>query len=139
MNKRLLGLLVSGSMVLALNGCGGGSEGDNGGGTQPPQTFNDVDILDLELGFIIDGHNDAGELVTLEYCNDNYKYYSGSGYWYGHFNIKGDRINMFDETQTGGSYRIDTFNNLLEVGVEYSIDFQNDEIIVDAITEDLDC
>ena len=139
MNKRLLGLLVSGSMVLALNGCGGGSgSGDNGGG-QSPQTFSDVNVLDLEQGFIIDGHNNAGESVTLEYCDDNYKYYSGSGYWYGHFNINGDRINMFDDTSTGGSYRIDTLNNLLEVGQYYSIDFQNDEIIVDAITEDLGC
>jgi len=53
--------------------------------------------------------------------------------------LKGDRINMFDYTPTGGSYRIDTFNNLVEVGERYSIDFHNDEIIVKRITEDLTC
>lgn len=138
--ERLMSILLSGAAVVALSGCGGGggASPDSGGGSGPA-TFNSVDVLDLGNGYIIDGRNEAGEDVTLEYCNDSYEYYSGSGYWYGHFNINGDRINMFDDTPTGGSYRIDTINNLLEVGVEYPIDFQNDEIIVEQITEDLNC
>jgi hypothetical protein len=142
MSKKLFGLLLLGSMVLALSGCGGGGGGDNSpsdGGGQSPQTFSEVDVLDLNNGFIIDGRNDAGEDVTLEYCKGNYEYYSGSGHWYGHFSIKNDRVNMFDDTLTGGSYRIDTINNYFEVGEWYSIDFQNDEITVEQITEDLSC
>jgi len=142
--KRLMSILLSGTAVVALSGCGGGggaspNSGGGTGGGSGPATFSSVDILYLGDGFIIDGYNEAGEDVTLEYCNDSYEYYSGSGHWYGHFNINGDRINMFDDTPTGGSYKIDTINNLLEVGVEYPIDFQNDEIIVEQITEDLNC
>ncbi len=136
--KRIMSVIIGGVAVVALSGCGGGS---GGGNNNPPvnQDILSVDIVDLDLGFIIDGQNDAGEDVTLEYCNGNYEYYSGSGHWYGHFSISGDRINMFDDTPTGGSYRIDTLNNYLEVGEWYSIDFQNDEITVDQITEDSNC
>ncbi len=135
--KRIMSVIISGVAVVVLSGCGGG-----GGDDAPPsgpQTFNEVDIFDLDSGYIIDGYNDAGEDVTLEYCKGNYEYYSGSGHWYGHFSISNDRINMFDDTPAGGSYRIDTLNNYLEVGEWYSIDFQNDEITVEQITEDLNC
>jgi len=141
MNK-IISVLLSGVATIALSGCGGGSDGDSGGDTgggSGPETFLSVDVLGLDQGFIIDGHNESGEDVTLEYCNGSYDYYSGGGHWYGHFNINADRINMFDDSPSGGSYRIDTLNNLLEVDREYSIDFQNDEIIVDQITEDLSC
>ncbi len=139
--KKLVTVLFSGIVVIALSGCGGGTGGNAGdeGGANFPQSFDRIDVIYLEEGFIIDGYNGAGETVTLEYCRDRYDYYSGPGHWYGHFNINGDRINMFDDTPTGGSYRIDTYNNLLERGVEYAIDFQNDEIIVEQITEDLSC
>jgi len=139
--RRLLWTAVLSSAILALSGCGGGTSDNAGdeGGANFPQSFSSIDVIYLQDGFIIDGHNRAGEAVTLEYCRDSYDYYSGPGHWYGHFNINGDRINMFDDTPTGGSYRIDTYNNFLEVGVEYPIDFQNDEIIVEQITEDLSC
>jgi len=139
--KKLIDVLFLGIAVVALNGCGGGASDNTGdtGGANIPQSFSSVDVIYLQDGFIIDGRNRAGEAVTFEYCRDSYDYYSGPGHWYGHFNINGDRINMFDDTPTGGSYRIDTYNNLLEVGVEYPIDFQNDEIIVEQITEDLSC
>ena len=139
--KKLVSVLVSGVAVVALSGCGGGTDDSIGddGGANFPQSFNSIDVIYLQDGFIIDGHNRAGENVTLQFCRERYDYYSGPGYWYGHFNINGDRINMFDDTPTGGSYRIDTYNNFLEVGIEYPIDFQNDEIIVDQITEDLSC
>ena len=133
---------MCGSLVSALNGCGsGGGHGgsSDGGGVQLAQSYAAVDILDLDSGYMIDGYNNAGYDVTFEYYKGDYDYYSGSGHWYSHFSINADRINMFDETSTGGSYRIDTYNNLLEVNEVYSIDFLNDEIIVDAITEDLDC
>ena len=141
MGKKLMSILVSGVALVALSGCGGGgSDGSaDNGGSNLPQTFGSVDVVYLQDGFIIDGRNRAGEDVTLEYCRDSYDYYSGSGHWYGYFNINGDRINMFDESPTGGSYRIDTYNNLIEVNQEYTIDFQNDEIIVEQITEDLSC
>ena len=140
--KKIVSIVLAATAVVALNGCGGGGSDTPpaGGGTgSGPATYLDVDVLDLDNGYIIDGINDAGEYVTLEYCNGEYDYYSGSGHWYGHFSISGDRINMFDDTSTGGSYRIDTYNNLLEVGEWYSIDFQNDEITVEQITEDLNC
>lgn len=142
MMNKFMSLALSGVTVIVLSGCGGGSDGDSGGdsgGSTGPDTFSAVDVLGLDQGYIIDGYNESGEDVTLEYCNGSYDYYSGSGHWYGHFSINADRINMFDDTPTGGSYRIDTFNNLIEVGEEYSIDFQNDEIIVEQITEDLSC
>ena len=137
--KKVLSVIVGGVAVMALNGCGGGESPSGDNDPDSPQTFQGIDIIDLDQGYIIDGHNDAGEDVTLEYCKGNYDYYSGPNHWYGHFSIKDDRINMFDDTPTGGSYRIDTINNYLEVGQWYSIDFQNDEIIVDQITEDLGC
>ncbi len=137
--RKFVNVMVSGIAILSLSACGGGSGGDSGGSTNPPQSYNQVDVLDLDIGYIIDGYNEAGQDVSLEYCNGSYDYYSGAGHWYGHYNINGDRINMFDDTATGGSYRIDTLNNLFEVGREYSIDFQNDEIIVENITEDLTC
>ena len=141
--RRVANIAVTGVVLLSLVGCGGGSDGsaNNGGGDggSYPQSFSSIDVSYLQDGFIIDGYNEAGEEVTLEYCGNRYRYYSGEGYWYGHFSIKEDRINMFDETPTGGSYRIDTYNYHVEVGIEYSIDFQNDEIIVEQITEDLAC
>lgn len=132
--KKFMGLVLAGVAVFALSGCDTGSDGGSGSATYP-----DVHVLDLDDGYIIDGRNEAGEYVTFEFCHGNYDYYSGPGHWYGHFSINGDRINMFDDTPTGGSYRIDTLNNLLEVGIKYYIDFQNDEIIVEQITEDLSC
>jgi len=136
--KKFVNVMVSGIAILSLSAFGGGSDGDSGGGSGPA-TFGSVNVLDLNNGFIIDGRNRAGEDVTLMYCRGGYKYYSGPGFWYGDFGINGDRINMFDQTPTGGSYRIDTYNNYLEVGIEYFIDFQNDEILVENITEDLAC
>ena len=129
-------MAFAGVALVALNGCGGGSGDTTATG---PESFDRVDVLDLTDGFIIDGYNQAGEDVTLEFCNGEYDYYSGPDHWYGNFSINEDRVNMFDETPTGGSYRIDTFNYLFEVGQEYTIDFQNDEIEVEQITEDLAC
>jgi len=132
--KKIVYTLLLSIAFMVLNGCNSNSDGNSS-----PKTFKGVDVAYLKDGFIVDGRNRAGESVTLEYCNNRYTYYSGTGHWYGHFSIKRDRINMFDETATGGSYRLDTYNNFLEVGVEYSIDFQNDEIIVAQITQDLNC
>ena len=139
--KILMSLFLSGVAIIALNGCGGGGSGGSGGsgGGVGPNTYTDVHVLDLDDGYIIDGHNLAGQDVTLEYCKGNYDYYSGPDHWYGHFSIKNDRINMFDDTPTGGSYTIDTVNDLLEVDEEYYIFDQNDEIIIEQITEDLNC
>ena len=137
--KKLMGLFLSGVAVVALSGCGGGSDDSGDGGGSGPNTYAEVHVLDLDDGYIIDGHNLAGQEVTFEYCNGKYEYYSGPDHWYGHFGINADRINMWDDTPTGGSYTIDTGNNLLEVGIEYYIFDQNDEIIVDQITEDLRC
>ena len=134
--KKLMSVAFAGVALIALNGCGGGSDSSP---TIGPATFDSVDVLDLTDGFIIDGYNQGGEDMTLEFCNGDYDYYSGPDRWYGSFSISGDRVNMFDETPTGGSYRIDTYNNLFEVGVEYPIDFQNDEILVEQITENLNC
>jgi len=134
--KKLMSMAFAGVALIALNGCGGGGGDD----TTPigPESFDSVDVLDLDDGYIIDGVNQAGEDVTLEFCHGEYDYYSGANiHGFGDFNINGDRVNMFDDD--GGSYRIDTFNNLFEVGEEYTIDFQNDEIIVEQITEDISC
>ena len=138
--KKLMSMAFAGVALVALNGCGS-SGGDDNAPVEPigPITFGAVDVLDLPQGYIIDGYNEAGEDVTLEFCNDDYDYYSGPDHWYGEFFIIDDRINMLDETPTGGSYRIDTDNYKLEVGEKYYIDFQNDEIIVEQITEDLSC
>ena len=130
-----MSLVVIAIAVFTLSGCGGGSDG----GFDPSNRLTQVDVDALKLGYIIDGYNKAGEDVTLEYCNNNYTYYTGPSSFYGHFTINADRINMFDDTPTGGSYRIDTLNYLLEIGREYSIYVQNDEIIVEQITEDLNC
>ena len=134
--KKFMSLVFAGVAVFTLSACGGGDDDS----TSVPKTYKGVEIKFLNDGFIIDGHNEADDFVTLEYCNGDYLYRSGDGHWYGYFRIKNDRINMYDKTSKhGGSYRIDTGNAFLEVGEEYSIDFQNDEIIVDTIIEDVTC
>jgi len=136
MRKQWISVVLSGMAAVVLSGCSGG---DESGGDNLPQRYMEVDVLDLADGFIIHGYNEANEGVSLLFCGHSYEYYSGTGAWYGHFTINNDRINMFDETPTGGSYRIDTVNYLLEVGREYTIDFQNDEIIVEEILKDPGC
>ena len=59
MKKKILGVLVSGVAVFALNGCGGGSDGGgSGGGDVPPvPTAVLVDNLTLDLGTRIEIYN----------------------------------------------------------------------------------
>ena len=74
MNKKLFGLLLSGSMVLALSGCGGGGDGGDGGdgGGQPPISYDSIEIIDLNEGYEISGVNNRNEKITLRYCPDGH-------------------------------------------------------------------
>ncbi len=139
MKKYSLALVVA-MATIVLNGCGG-SDGDetyfyDEGASQ---SIESLYLSSLQEGFVLEGHNESDEAVTLRYCGTRYDYYRGTKHWYGHFGIKEERINMFDETSTGGSYRIDTYNGVLEVNVAYPIKFQKDEIIIDRIVEDVSC
>lgn len=131
-------MILLGITLLALTACGGSSDNSVAPAIEEP-TYDRVKIENLQDGYIVSGLNDNGENVTLSFCLDNYNYYSGNGHWNGYYTLNRQRINMFDETPTGGSYRIDTFNGLLEVGEIYTIDFQNDEIIVHSILADSSC
>lgn len=134
--QKLMNLFLSGVAVVALSGCGGSStsdgEDDNGGGN----SYVDVHILDLEQGYAISGYNDVSDNVTLEYCYDEYKYYRGSEYFYGTFNIVDTEIQMYDSD--GGSYIIDTPNELLEVDENYYIWDISSDITVESI-DLIDC
>jgi len=139
--------LVSGSMVLALNGCGGGSgSGDNGGGDngggdiQPPQAVTLLNILDLDMGYVIEGTSSYGNDVVLSYCKGKYDYERIPGSHYrGGFNItyNDTTISMLDND--GGSYRIDTGTGYLEVGEYYDIYDVADDITITNIYEDINC
>ncbi len=136
--KKLISLLLSGVTIIALSGCGGGSDG-GGNGSNPPAEITNVDILDLDEGYQINGVNDANEDVTFEYCANEYDYYRDDEHFLGTFNI-GDigadtdvRINMFDVD--GGTYVIDTDDGRLNVGEIYDIDFVSDEIEVESIVK----
>ena len=133
--KKLMSLLLSGVTIIALSGCGGGSDD----GSTTPIEITEVDILKLNEGYQINGVNDALEDVT-EYCANEYDYYRGvDEHFLGTFNI-GDigadtdvRINMFDDD--GGTYVIDTDDGHLHVGEIYYIDSVSDEIEVESIVE----
>lgn len=132
MMKKFMGLVLAGVAVFALSGCGGGGDGDDGdtGG------YTDVDILDLDLGYVIDGQSSYGNDVRLVYCRGDYDYYRDSTHFDGTFNIVGDEIQMYDSD--GGTYIIDTDNNFLEVGEFYDIFDVADDITVESIFE-TDC
>ena len=139
MKNRLMSLVLSGVAIIGLNACGGGGD-DGDTGSNLPIEITEVDILDLDEGYQINGVNDANEDVTLEYCANEYDYYRGDDEaFHGTFNI-GDigsdtdvRINMFDDD--GGTYVIDTDNGHLHIDEIYDIDFVNDEIDVESIVE----
>jgi len=135
MNKRLLGLLVSGSMVLALNGCGGGSgSGDNGGGGQQPSNIERIDIDNLSEGYEINGVNNRDESIRLLYCSDgHYEYYRNNEYFEGTYNIKYDEIQMSDNN--GGSYVIETGDYTLELGEVYPCDSLGRDLEINSIYE----
>lgn len=135
--KKLMNLFISGVAVIALSGCGGGSDD---GDINPPSAITEIDILKLNEGYQINGFNYADEEVTLEYCGNEYDYYRADDEeFHGTFNI-GDigsdtdvRINMFDDD--GGTYVIDTDDGHLYIDEIYDIDFVNDEIDVESIVE----
>jgi len=135
MNKKLFGLLLSGSMVLALSGCGGGGDGGDGGdgGGQPPISYDSIEIIDLNEGYEISGVNNRNEKITLLYCSDgHYEYYRNSERFTGDYNIVYDEIQMIDKT---GSYVIKTGNNYLEVGEVYPCDSLGRDLEVNSIVE----
>jgi hypothetical protein len=139
MNK-FINMLFLGLSLLAFSACGSSDSSQTPSIENPIiESYPIVNLQDLEDGYIVSGVNDSGQNVTLSFCFDKYDYYSGDSQWYGYYTLNGQRINMFDETPTGGSYRIDTFNGRLEVGEIYTIDFQNDEIIVESIIDDVRC
>ncbi len=96
-----------------------------------------IDITDLDDGYSLEGYNDNGELVILEYCHGRYNYYRGSDYFYGDFDTNELTINMYDND--GGSYIIDTDAGLIDVGVNYYIFDINSDITVDIIAPLNDC
>jgi hypothetical protein len=104
-----------------------------------PRSYEFVKLSDLKDGYSVRGTNLNGLEMRLDFCLYRYDYTSGKRSWYGSYGINSDRINLYDETPTGGSYRIDTITSVLEVGELYTIDFQDDEILVEEILEDLDC
>lgn len=144
--QKIIRLCSSAIAVIALSACGGTSSTSNAEEDNIievedilPQSYAFVDVLDLDDGYIAKGQNFSGEEVSLGFCLGSYTYNSADESWYGSYSLNGQRINMFDETDTGGSYRIDTFNSLLEVGEAYTIDFQNDEIIIEEIIDNIAC
>jgi hypothetical protein len=133
MSKKLFGLLLSGSMVLALSGCGGGG----GGGDEPqiPNTeIESININNLYEGYEISGVNNLNEMITLLYCPDgHYEYYRNSESFTGDFNIVYDEIQMIDDN--GGSYVIETGDNYLEVGEVYPCDSLGRDLEINSIVE----
>ncbi len=141
--KKLLSLAISGMAVLMLNGCGGGgvSDGgiDNPTPTPPVSTVDKVDIANLYEGYEVNGVNDKGDDITLDFChNYTYVYYRGNMRFSGNFyaNSESTKIDMYDDD--GGSYIIETYNGFLEVGEYYEIYDVHDEITVEEIVE-IDC
>jgi len=129
MMKKCMGLVLAGVAVFALSGCDTGSDGDGSSGGD----ITYIDISDLDLGYVIDGHSSYGNDVRLVYCRNGYDYYRGSTHFDGTFNIKNDEIQMYDSAS--GTYIIDTDNYLIEVGEYYDIFDVADDITVDSIFE----
>lgn len=97
----------------------------------PPLMIESVDILDLNLGYIIEGYSAYGEFVALEYCRDGYDFYRDEEYFFGSFSSSDFTINMYDSN--GGSYVIDTDDGFLHVGGNYYIFDVDTDITVNNI------
>jgi len=66
--KKFTGLLVVGVSTLVLSGCGGG------GGSSETTIYN-VDILNLNLGYLLTGLNENSDIVEIEFCGNIYDEY----------------------------------------------------------------
>ncbi|MFK5976141.1 MAG: hypothetical protein QM493_06500 [Sulfurovum sp.] len=121
--KKFIRLAFLGLAVIVFTGCG--AVVDDGGNNGVS-----INIYDLTYGYSIEGYNDFGQNVTLEYCGSDYRYYRGSEYFEGSFNINGSGIvvNMWDDD--GGSYIIDSNTGYLEVGYNYYIYDVSDDITI---------
>jgi len=140
--RKITKIVYSAIALMGLSACGSTTTSNTA--REPIQeplakNYDFVELRDLKDGYSIRGTNLDGLAVQLDFCFYKYEYSSGKRQWNGSYAINSDRINLFDETPTGGSYRIDTITSLLEVGELYTIDFQNDEILVNEILEDLNC
>ncbi len=154
--KRLLTLSILVIGLFAFSGCGSSS---SDGYTPPPVVeppvtqppvveppidgpdpipplIESVDILDLYLGYAIEGYSAYGEFVALEYCIDGYDFYRDSEHFFGSFSSSDFTINMYDSD--GGSYVIDTDDGFLHIGENYYIFDVDTDITVDNIYP-IDC
>ena len=118
-------LLLALFAVFALNACGDVEDELNG--DTDNGAINSVNILDLELGYVINGYNLADEDVYLTYCRNTYTYYRLGDTFSGTFSIKtiDNRINMTqthkNDKSSSTSYRIDTGNGELELYQNYDL------------------
>jgi hypothetical protein len=107
------------------------------GGPDPiPPLMESVDILDLYLGYAVEGYSAYGEFVALEYCMDSYDFYRDTEHFFGSFSSSDFTINMYDSD--GGSYVIDSDDGFLHIGGNYYIFDVDTDITVDNIYP-IDC
>ena len=132
--KKLIKLLILSVAVVFFTGCNGtvdGSGSNNYSGWTNTGSISSasIDISNLTYGYEIQGYNNSGQNVTLQYCNGYYAYYRGSSEsFYGYFTISGATVNMYDDD--GGSYVIDTYGGYIEEGYNYYIYDVSDNITV---------
>ena len=103
------------------------------------ESLSEVDILDLDDGYTIEGFSDYGNGVVLRFYEGRYSYERTDAEgvvresFDGYFALQNGAIKIYFGDDDGGGYAIETHNGLLEEGYFYDITGVRDDITIASI------